>query len=160
MTIAIIGRGSMGTALARRYEEAGERSVLIGRGGVVPKEAGTIFLTVPNGEIRNALAAGGDLGGRILVDVTNPIGPGLNLSVGLTTSAAEEIQNQLPRTKVVKAFNTVFAALLDRDYSEHGNPPQVPYAGDDAAAKTEVARLITAIDFEPFDCCALKTARY
>ena len=60
----------------------------------------------------------------------------------------------------MKAFNTVFAELLDLDYTEHGNPPQVPYAGDDVAAKAEVARLITAIGFEPFDCGLLKTARY
>jgi predicted dinucleotide-binding enzyme len=134
MAIAIIGRGGMGTALARRFEDAGEKTTLLGRRGSVPKDAGTIFLVVPHGETENALAAAGDLGERILVDVTNPIGPGLNLAVGLTTTAAEEIQKRLPRAKVVKAFNTVFAELLDLDYTEHGNPPQVPYAGDDVAA--------------------------
>jgi 8-hydroxy-5-deazaflavin:NADPH oxidoreductase len=160
MAIAIIGRGGMGTALARRFEEAGEKTTLLARRGTVPKDAGTIFLVVPHGEAENALAAVGDLSGCILVDVTNPIGPNLNLAVGLTTSAAEEIQKRLPSAKVVKAFNTVFAELLDLDYTEHGNPPQVPYAGDDVAAKAEVARLITAIGFEPFDCGVLKTARY
>lgn len=160
MTVAVIGRGSMGTALARRFEEAGEKTTLLGRRASVPKDADTIFLVVPHGETERALAAAGDLGERILVDVTNPIGPDLGLAIGLTTSAAEEIQKRLPRAKVVKAFNTVFAELLDRDYAEHGNPPQVPYAGDDAAANKEVARLIAAIGFEPFDCGALKMARY
>ncbi len=49
MAIAIIGRGGMGTALARRFEDAGEKTTLLGRRGSVPKDAGTIFLVVPHG---------------------------------------------------------------------------------------------------------------
>lgn len=160
MSIAIIGAGRMGKGLAPLFERAGEDVALLGRGAVVPKNATVIMIATPYGEAENALAAISGVDHPIIVDMTNPIGPGLALLVGHSTSAAEEIQKRIPRGRVVKAFNTVFAELLGIDYSEHANPPQVPYAGDDAEAKAEVARLITAIGFEPFDCGGLKTARY
>ena len=160
MTIAIIGSGRMGTGLTKLLAEASEPVVLLGRGKAVPKDATVVILALPHSELTNALAVAGDVSGKIVVDMTNPIGAGLALTVGLTTSVAEEIQKQLPKAKVVKAFNTVFAELLGLDYSEHGNAPQVLYAGDDTAAKAEVKRLIEAIGFEAFDCGALKTARY
>jgi predicted dinucleotide-binding enzyme len=160
MSIAIIGRGRMGKNLLPLLADAGEAAVVLGRNEPLPKDTHLIILAVPAAEATKALAAAGDPSGKIIADMVNPIGEGLALTVGHTTSVAEEIQKAYPKAKVVKAFNTVFAELLTLDYAEQANPPQVMFAGDDADAKAEVARVIEAIGFEPFDCGALKTARY
>ena len=81
------------------------------------------------------------------------------LVIGHTTSAAEEIQRAVPGVKIVKAFNTVFSAVLG---SQHGGDSkvQVLYAGDDAGAKDTVRRLIESIGFQPVDGGPLANARY
>jgi predicted dinucleotide-binding enzyme len=54
--------------------------------------------------------------GKVLVDISNPITPDYKaLTVGHTTSAAEEIQKLAPQANVVKAYNTIFAELLPAD---------------------------------------------
>ncbi|HET7714986.1 MAG TPA: NADPH-dependent F420 reductase, partial [Bauldia sp.] len=103
--------------------------------------------------------AAGDLSGKVVVDITNPVGPELSLAVGTTTSAAEEIQKLAPKAKVVKAFNTIFAELYGLQLGPDDIPPQVPYCGDDGAAKQRVAAMIKAIGFEPIDAGPLRNAR-
>jgi predicted dinucleotide-binding enzyme len=160
MKIAIIGKGNMGSKLGPMLEAAGDTVTMVGRGQAVPKDADIVILAVTGPEVDNAVTAAGDLSGKVLVDMVNPIGPGLQLSTGLTTSVAEEVQKRQPGARVVKAFNTVFAELLTLDYSEHANPPQVLYCGDDAEAKATVAALIERIGLEPYDCGPLVVARF
>ena len=179
MTIAIIGTGRMGRGLARRLASAGETVTLCGRDdlkaaaaaaalgpGIVSgptseaANAEIVILAIPYHETANALRAAGDLAGKIVIDITNPVGPELSLAIGMTTSAAEEVQKLVPKARVVKAFNTLFAELLDLQLSEDDTPPQVIYAGDDRAAKERVAELIAAIGFEPLDGGPLKNARF
>ena len=76
-----------------------------------------------------------------------------------TTSAAEEIQRAVPGAKIVKAFNTVFSAVLG---SQPGpdSKVQVFYAGHNAGAKDTVRLLIESIGFEPVDGGPLANARY
>jgi predicted dinucleotide-binding enzyme len=160
MNIAIIGKGNMGGRLGPMLRAVGDTVTLVGRGQAVPRDADTVILAVTSSEVDAALAAAGDLSGKILVDMVNPIGPNLQLSTGLTTSVAEEVQERQPGARVVKAFNTVFAELLDLDYSENANPPQVLFCGDDAGAKATVAALIERVGFEPYDCGPLVVARF
>src|SRR5690348_14385222 len=61
--------------------------------------------------------------------------------------------------KVVKAFNTLFAAVLGAQPNESSNV-QVFYAGDDAGAKDTVRRLIESARFERVDAGPLANARY
>jgi 8-hydroxy-5-deazaflavin:NADPH oxidoreductase len=61
--------------------------------------------------------------------------------------------------KVVKAFNTVFAAVLGTQPGG-GSKVQALYAGDDAGAKDTVRRLAESIGFEPVDAGPLANARY
>jgi predicted dinucleotide-binding enzyme len=76
------------------------------------------------------------------------------LSVGLATSAAEELQKSVPSAHVVKAFNTVFAQVLGSDARA-----QVLYAGDDAGAKDAVRALIESAGLEAVDAGPLANAR-
>ena len=76
-------------------------------------------------------------------------------------SAGEEIAKAVPEASVVKAFNTVFAQVLAQgaDFGQ-GHVVPVYVAGDDAAAKSTVSRLIESTGFDPVDAGPLKNARY
>src|SRR5262245_64359351 len=83
----------------------------------------------------------------------------MGLTVGHSTSAAEEIQKLIPNAKVVKAFNTIFAELLPTE-SRAGRKVQVFIAGDDETAKAKVEDLVMAAEFEPVDSGMLSNSRY
>ena len=77
------------------------------------RESDVILLTLPFGEIGNALETAREhLAGKTLVDATNPISPDHRaLVIGHMHSGAEEIASKFPTAKVVKAFNAVFAEV-------------------------------------------------
>jgi predicted dinucleotide-binding enzyme len=88
-----------------------------------------------------ALRALGDLAGKAVIDITNPMTADYaGLTIGHTTSAAEEIAQGIPGAEVVKAFNTVFAQVL-QEGAEFGGGNTVPvfFAGDSDRAKRAVA---------------------
>jgi 8-hydroxy-5-deazaflavin:NADPH oxidoreductase len=109
---------------------------------------------------REALAALGDLSGRVLVDCTNPLLPDLSgIELGHHISAAERIAEWSPGAKVVKAFNTASTKVMkDPQFGEHA--ATMFYCGDDAAAKSLVQTLIADLGFEPVDAGGLTSARY
>ncbi len=83
----------------------------------------------------------------------------LNLAIGFSTSAAEELQKKLPKARVVKAFNTVFAA--NQSTGRISDERLTLFvAGDDAKAKQTVMQLGMDIGFDPVDAGPLKSARY
>jgi predicted dinucleotide-binding enzyme len=97
--------------------------------------------------------------GKVLIDVTNAVTDDWGLAIGFSTSAAEELQKKLPKTRVVKAFNTVFAA--NQSTGKVGKEQLTFFvAADDAAAKVTVMQLGKDIGFEPVDAGPLKSARY
>lgn len=102
-------------------------------------------------EIKNAAD------GKIVIDVTNPLGPDMQL-VTDGTSAAEEFQRWLPKAKVVKAFNTLFASRqADPDA---GNVELDGFvAGDDPTAKQQVMDLVSSMGMRPIDAGDLSMAR-
>lgn len=180
MAIAVIGAGNMGKGLAQRLAHAGQ-AVLIGardadkarslaweigagaEGFDAPTalaKADMAFLALPFDAVALVLNAAGNLAGKILVDITNPITPDyMSLTIGHTTSAAEEIQKIAAGAKVVKAFNTIFASVLVSPEAT-GQAPQVFTAADDREAEAEVASTIRAMGFEPVHGGPLKNARY
>ena len=109
-----------------------------------------------------ALKAAGPLQEKIFIDCTNPLQPDFSgLVLGHATSAAEEIAKMAPGAKVVKAFNSAFADIYHSDSRLFGSRmPTMFYCGDDAVAKTTVARLIRETGFEPIDAGPLRSARY
>jgi len=173
--IGIIGAGNMGGAFAKRLAAAGhdvtitakdpahaEQAAAAAGGNVravspneIARDAEVVILATYFHDAPDALRAAGDLTGKAVVDITNPLTPDMSgLSVGHTTSAAEEIQKAVPNARVVKAFNTVFAQVL-----ASGARAQVPFAGDDAGAKEAVRALIDSAGFEAVDAGPLATAR-
>jgi predicted dinucleotide-binding enzyme len=94
----------------------------------------------------------------IVVDPTNPSGVDREEILRMSASLAEAIPLLAPGTRVVKAFNTVFASRLN-DPVVNGVPLDGFYAGDDPAAKQVVADLLAEMGFRPIDTGELLTAR-
>jgi NADPH-dependent F420 reductase len=181
MNIAIFGTGSMATGLANLFAKAGHKVSLssrdaakaaasaaeLGNGvaaasyGDAAAAAQTIVLAVPYDAAPGVLAAAGDLAGKVVVDITNPMTADFSaLSIGHTTSAAEEIQKVVPAAKVVKAFNTVFASVLQNGGKASGQSATAFVAGDDAEARKSVADLARSAGFKAVEAGGLASARY
>lgn len=125
-------------------------------------EAEVVCLAVPYVAALAFGEATGDLGGRIVVDCTNPIGPDLSLTVGRDTSGAEEIARAMNGARMVKAFNTTgWENMADSSYpGGAGVRPVMPVCGDDADANRVVCGLAEDLGFEAWDWGPLSGARY
>ncbi|RXF75335.1 NADPH-dependent F420 reductase [Hansschlegelia zhihuaiae] len=181
MTVAIIGTGKMGSGIAKLLAGKGEKVVIGARdpakasalaaeiggdaegGGIeaAVKLADLVILAVWYQQFEETVRAAGDLSGKVLVDISNPITEDFKgLRIGHTTSAAEELQALAPKAKVVKAFNTIFAELLPAEAREGRDPVQVFVAADDEAAKTAVSDVVAKGGFQPVDSGPLSNARF
>jgi predicted dinucleotide-binding enzyme len=179
MNVTIIGSGNMGAAFAERFSAAGHRVQIVGRDAAkaealaqrvgaraVPAAAGAdadaIVVATPYADAVAALKALGPIAGRTVVDVTNPLTDDyMGLTLGHSTSAAEEIARAVPGARVVKAFNTVFAQVLQAGPSlGDGKTVPVFVAGDDADAKAVATALARSAGFDVVDAGGLKNARY
>lgn len=164
MKVAIIGKGNVGKALAKGLGSKHE----VKFGHRDPKEpvaeaakwGEIIVLAVPFHSIDEAvkeldLAANG----KIVIDVTNAIGSNGELAVGFSTSGAEELQKKLPKTRVAKAFNTVFAQ--NQSSGKIGKEQLTLFvACDDAQARQTIMMLGRDMGFDPVDAGKLMAARY
>ena len=123
--------------------------------------ANLVVLALPYPEGRAvARGQGAALSGVTVVDTCNPVDfstfDSLLTSPGM--SAAEEIAAACPAARVVKAFNTTFAATLVAG-RVGGLPLDVFIAGDDARAKAQVAALVRDGGMRPVDTGPLRRAR-
>lgn len=161
--IGILGKGNVGGALARGLQRAGQEVRAVGKDVNAIREAASwgevVFLAVPFGAIDDVVREAGDaLAGKTVVDVTNALDANMNLAIGFTTSGAEELQKKLPKARVVKAFNTVFAQHMDS--GRLGDEPLSAFvAADDDEAKKGVLELARQIGFDAIDAGPLKNAR-
>lgn len=89
-----------------------------------------------------------------MIDASNPLSFAVGapaLAIGFTDSAGETVQRLLPGARVVKAFNTITAAHMVNPKLPDGVPDMF-IAGNDAAAKAEVADILRGIGWrEPID---------
>ncbi len=180
MTTAIIGTGNMGAGLARALVASGEAVALGARdpakatalaaelgaladgGGIAAAVAlaDVVVFALPYGAHAETLKLAGNLQGKVIIDISNPVTADFQgLAIGHTTSAAEELQALVPGAKVVKAFNTIFAGLLGAE-GRKGKVLQVFVAGDDAGAKAAVSKIATAIGFEAVEAGQLSNSRF
>jgi 8-hydroxy-5-deazaflavin:NADPH oxidoreductase len=179
MTIAIIGAGNIGGALARLWAERGH-TVWVGVRDAHSEhalklkqeinanlttvadavaKAEVIALCVPWHAVPATLGEAASWAGKILIDVTNPLAADLqSMEIGTTTSAGEMIADWFPQARVVKAFNTIGAYLFG-DAQFAGLVADGYFCGEDAAAKAVVGPLIADAGFEPIDVGPLRSAR-
>jgi predicted dinucleotide-binding enzyme len=180
MRIGIIGAGRMGSGLGKLLARAGHEVVYSfsrsreklerlaaesghGARASSPADAAAaevVILTIHWQELETALAQAGNLAGKVVVDVTNPMTESDDeLAIGFSTSGGEELARRTG-ARVVKAFNTIPSELL------HAGPARLPervavcFCGDDDEAKGITEQLIRDAGFDPVDVGPLHGARY
>ena len=110
---------------------------------------------------QSVIEAAGPLQGKILIDATKPEkAEDYGLEIGHTTSGAELIAKWAKGAKVVKAFNHIYAEVVDEVEAFGTEEAAAFYCGDDIEAKRTVASLIRNMEFDPIDCGPLQNARY
>src|SRR3954466_1399774 len=144
--VTVIGTGNMGQAIAGLATKGGHTVELLGSADTDKAVAGElVVLAVPHAALKDALAArGAQLAGKVVVDITNPIDfETFSSTVAADGSAADDVAAGLPDARVLKAFNTTFAATLASG-TVGELPTTVLIAGDDAAAKALLSNVIDA----------------
>ena len=179
MDIAIIGAGNVGRSLATAFTRAGhavtiashdpEDSVSVARDTgaravtsnvEAARSADVVVLATPFASVPEIASELGTVtAGKILVDVSNrmsfgPEGPAMDT----TTSNAEEIAAAFPASRVVKAFNTLFATNQSDPITE-GVRLDGYVAADDEEARAIVLALVASIGLDPVDVGPLVRAR-
>jgi len=101
------------------------------------------------------------LAGKVVVDITNPVNMETfdGLVVPEDSSSAAELASKLPQSRVLKAFNTNFAATLASNAVGTDAKPTVLVAGDDESAKTTLIDAVTAGGLGAVDAGSLRRAR-
>ena len=181
MNIAVIGHGHVGGPLAHHLQRAGHVVTLAARDAasdrvkaalarnprllVAPPpeavaRAEVVLLATPFAAQEQALSSlTGALRGKILIDCTNPVGPGLTHGLGSTQSGTEKIQSLLPETKVVKAFSIYgYENFEDAAYPAYGVKPVMMLCGNDGTGKAIVAGLAEELGWQPLDVGDAKQA--
>jgi 8-hydroxy-5-deazaflavin:NADPH oxidoreductase len=160
--VSIIGTGTMGSAIADVVTRGGNTVELLGHGDTdKPVTGDVVVLAVYYGALADVVAQrGAQLDGKVVVDITNPLDVTTMdaLVVPADGSAAAELAVALPQSRVLKAFNTTFAATLAAG-TVGGLPTTVLIAGDDADAKSQLAGIVTAGGLRAIDAGSLRRAR-
>ncbi|TSD86094.1 NADPH-dependent F420 reductase [Mycobacterium sp. KBS0706] len=172
MTYAIIGAGAIGTALARQFARKSIPVKIANSRGpaslaslaselgasIQPAElsealaADIVILAVPFTAVAATVKAAGPWNGRIVVDATNainftdfsPADLGGRLSSEITAEA-------VPGARLVKAFNTLPAAVLADVPDGPSGRRTIFVSSNDAAASTTVAGLADSLGFAPIE---------
>jgi NADPH-dependent F420 reductase len=160
--VSIIGTGSMAQAISSLVTRGGNTVELIGRTETRrPATGDVVVLAVPYPAVADVIWARRDqLDDKVVVDITNPLDFETfdSLVVPADGSATAEIAAALPRSRVIKAFNTTFAATLASG-TVGDVPTTVLIAGDDADAKSLLAGVVTSGGLRAVDAGALSRAR-
>jgi hypothetical protein len=172
MKVAVLGFGNVGAQLARLWAAKGhavtaglregskdrEKASGLGVNVAVPaeaaKDADVIVLALPWQAVESTLATLRPLSGRVVMDATNPLNADLSVFVPAAGSAALQIAEWAKGSRVVKAFNTIGAALMGDSTFD------MMYCGDDAEAKGVVRELIADTGMKPVDVGPLSNAGY
>jgi predicted dinucleotide-binding enzyme len=171
--IAIIGAGNVGRALGGAWRADhdityGVRSpddakhadldAATATNDAAVASCDVVALCTPWQGTQQAVAACGDLTGKVLIDCTNPLTPDFtSLEIGHTTSGAEQVAAWAPGARVCKAMNQIGAPMMG-----HPRLPSAPVmfvCGDDKAAKQVTVDLVTQLGFEAVDAGDLTLAR-
>jgi len=182
VNIAIIGAGNVGGALGKSWARAGHRIIYGIKDPQDPKHAlaaraagnatlasvaeavrgaEVIVLAVNWTAVPDAIAACGDLTGRVVIDVTNPLtfaNGALSLALGFETSGGETVASIAKGAHVFKSLNQIGYAVM-ADTSGFPIAPTMFVAGEDGANKAIVMGLVGDLGFEPMDAGPLSVSR-
>lgn len=187
MKIGVLGTGDVGRALGKAFVALGHEVMMGSRSATNEKalawvtetgsnaSSGTFADAASFGEVivlatlgvanESALTSAGlaSLGGKLLIDTTNPLdfsgGMPPRLAVSGNDSGGEQVQRLLPDTRVVKAFNTVGSPFMFRpDFP--GGPPDMFIAGNDEQAKKDVAAILADFGWGVVDTGGIESSRY
>ena len=173
MRIAVLGTGTAGRTLAPAFRRLGHEVTIGTRDPVATRaredwtldialqpydevaDTADMVVNATNGQgSLSALAMVGEeaLAGKVLLDVANPLdfsgGFPPTLTVKDTDSLAEQIQRAFPEARVVKALNTVNAAVMV-DPSRIGDGSTTMFlAGDDTSARSTVRELLGSLGWQ------------
>ena len=174
-TLGLIGAGNIGGALARAALGQGWDVVLSNSRGpetlsdlvtelgpnaraATPAEAAAagdlVVVTIPTKAIGGVPVE--PLAGKVVID-TNNYYPQRDGQIAAlddeSTTVSELLQQHLPTSKVVKAFNHIYFQNIGDAARPAGDPDRLALAiaGDDAEAKTAVAAFIDSIGFDVVD---------
>jgi predicted dinucleotide-binding enzyme len=153
-TVEIVGRDeAKAAALARALGDG----ATVGTWGAAPGGDIVILAVLFENAVPVVSQFGDALGGKIIVDITNPFNPSATgLAIPEDTSIAQMVAEAAPASaRVVKAFNTIFRAVLAA-----GDPLDVFMAGDDAEAKASVSAFIESLGLRPRDAGDLTMAHW
>ena len=173
-SISIIGAGNIGSAVAGLAVKTGastqvlvrDASKATGLSGVDVAQIGSpltgdiVVLALPYAAIDEVIATYGAqaFAGKVVVDPTNPLDfTTLDSLVPAGSSASAELAAKLPDAQVVKAFNTVFAAVLASG-TIGARPATVLAASDSAGAKASLRSFVEAAGLVWADAGELKRA--
>ena len=179
-TIGLIGAGHIGSQIARLAVKNGYNvvisnsrgpetlSALVAELGPTARAASAadaakagdiVVVSVPLKNYRSVPVE--PLAGKIVIDTNNyyPQRDGHIPELdNESTTTAELLQAHLPTSKVVKAFNHIYAAALTTDGQPSGtkNRRALVIAGNDPEAKAAVTRLLDQFGFDTVDAGPLK----
>lgn len=179
LQIGFLGAGEMARALATPWLAAGHDVTIGGRDErkalALAEELGARAATLSETAERCEVAVlavrwegvdwtleqvGDSLGGKVLIDVTNPVEvEAFGLVTPPGTSMAESVQGATG-AQVVKAFNLAQASVWTSPRQVDGHPLVVPVATDDPGARATVGVLAEALGVAVLDAGDLRHARH
>jgi predicted dinucleotide-binding enzyme len=174
MRIGIVGAGMIGSTVAKLWVEAGHEVRLASRhpeelrplterlgsraATGTPAEAAAfgevVMLTVPLGAIQGlSRDLAPLLGGKVVLDTGNAYpkrdGQTAHDATRHPRGSAGWAAAMFPGARWVKAFNTVYFKVLEREAHRPGDRVGIPLAGDDREAVETAARLVRDAGFDP-----------
>lgn len=171
MKIAVLGFGNVGAQLGKLWakkghevtaglregskdrQKASDAGVAVATPADAVEGADVVVIALPWQAVEPAVK-GLSLKGNVVIDAVNPLNADLSVLTPDAGSAAEAITQWATGARVVKAFNTIGAALMgDSDFD-------MMYCGDDVDAKEIVRGLIADTGMTPVDVGPLSNARY
>ena len=180
MKIAFIGAGTMATGLGKHLASRGHQlmfshsrdaqklkaqaasvspSAKTGTAEEAAAWADILVLTTPYGAAPDALRAAGDLRGKLVWSIVNPLKTDFSgLQVGTDTSGAEELARVVPDARFVAALPPFAEALQAEAFPK--NVSSVFVCGNDEPAKSEVIAVLKEIGLDAADAGALFAARF
>jgi 8-hydroxy-5-deazaflavin:NADPH oxidoreductase len=185
MNVGVLGSGDVAQALGRGFAACGH-DVMLGtreprtdtldawkkeagahaRVGTMAEAAnfGEVVVLAVRGSVAHdaiELAGGPGFDGKVVIDVMNPLdfsSGGPALFVGHTDSLGEQVQRQLPKARVVKAFNTVGNVSFFRPNFPAGRL-DMWICGNDAAAKKTVTSILDEFGWGAIDVGRIEASR-